>query len=121
MWKNRSCNAAWIVVAGLGLAFAGSAQGQKAPNEIPGSQMWLRADTVELDDGNPLDIWFDDSGNDRAAMAFDEFVPTFRTDVINGLSVVFFDGTSGGVGQKEIPRTISFSRTKVADRLDTTN
>ena len=96
------------------LFFVTSVHAQKAPDDVEGLQMWLRADTIGFSDGDPVDVWFDDSGNNRSAEAiaggitnsFAPRIPTFRenpVNVLNGLPVVHFDGTTGNPDEDPSP------------------
>ncbi len=56
-------------------------------------RLWLKADSLALADDSPVDAWVDSSlsGND-VSQATGMKMPTFKTNILNGLPVVRFDG-----------------------------
>lgn len=62
----------------------------------PANLFWFRADSLNLNDNDPVDTWYDLSGNERNfSQSNSSYRPVFRNaDVtINGHPVVMFDGT----------------------------
>lgn len=66
---------------------------QFSPQDLPGLEMWLRADQgIDLN-GNYVAQWNDQSGNGHhAASGIDVIRPTLMNDALNGLPAVSFDG-----------------------------
>ncbi len=64
------------------------------PTDIAGCQIWLDANQIEgLNDGDLVTTWSDVSGaGNDAAQATATNKPTYKTNIVNGLPVVRFDG-----------------------------
>lgn len=63
------------------------------PATITGLSAWYKADSLGLGDGTAVSSWTDASGNGRhAVQATGGFQPIYKTGILNGLSVVRFDG-----------------------------
>jgi hypothetical protein len=64
------------------------------PSDLSGLRVWRQADTiVGLADSDPVTTWGDDSGNGfSVSQATTAKKPLYRTNVLNGLPVVRFDG-----------------------------
>lgn len=63
------------------------------PDDISGLLLWLKADALSLNDGDPIASWTDSSGNDNhAAQATSNKRPTYQTNEQNGKPVARFDG-----------------------------
>ena len=76
-------------IIGAGIRSAGV----PGPSSITGLQVWLRADSYSLNDGDPISTdWTDLSGNSRAPSPIN--TPTFRTNQVNGKPVVEFTSAS---------------------------
>lgn len=66
-----------------------------APTDIAGLLLWLKADSLVLSDADPVVTWADSSGNGNdVTQGTANLRPTYRTNGINGLPVVRFDGTN---------------------------
>ena len=64
------------------------------PTDISGCKLWLKADSLSLNDGDAVTTWTDSSGNARdATQATAGLKPIYKTNVINGQPVIRFDGT----------------------------
>ncbi len=64
------------------------------PTDIAGCQLWLHADSLSLSDGDPVATWTDSSGQgNNATQGTSGTRPTFKTNILNGLPVVRFDGS----------------------------
>jgi hypothetical protein len=65
-------------------------------NDAPpttGLKIWLEADSLGLNDNDPVTTWTDLSGNGfNATQVTSGLKPLFKTNIINGKSVVRFDG-----------------------------
>lgn len=63
------------------------------PTDIPGLMLWLDAGSLSLSNNDPVPTWADSSaeGND-AAQATSGKRPIYKTNIINSLPVVRFDG-----------------------------
>ena len=63
------------------------------PFGIPGLKLWLKADALSLSNNSPVDAWADSSGSGNGVMQNTGMKrPTFKTNQLNGLPVVRFDG-----------------------------
>lgn len=68
--------------------------GIDTPRTISNLQLWFRADSLDLDDGDAVILWQDESGNNRDAMQNDPSLrPEFKENIINGYPVIRYDGT----------------------------
>ena len=66
-----------------------------SPIDVAGLAAWFKADSLTLADGDPVSTWNDSSGNSRDATGGGGSAnPTFKTNVINGLPIVRFDGSN---------------------------
>jgi hypothetical protein len=74
--------------------FGAARSGAFSPADLPGLQLWLAADKLTgLINGDALGVWPDVSGNGRDATQITlSQKPTYRTNGLNGLPVVRFDG-----------------------------
>jgi len=81
-----------FVLASLSLLIASTAAAF-SPTDIPGCVLWVKADAIAGNDGDIVSSWTDLSGsNNPPVQANASYQPTFRTNAINGLPVVRFDG-----------------------------
>ena len=65
-----------------------------APTDIAGLVVWLKADTLALNDGDPVTTWADQSGSGNdLAQATASLKPTYQTNEINGRPIVQADGS----------------------------
>ncbi len=65
------------------------------PELISGLVAWYAADAIALNDGDPVGTWEDSSvNNNDATQATAANKPTYKTNILNGLPVVRFDGTN---------------------------
>lgn len=70
-----------------------SRRGEFSPKQIAGLQLWLKADSLALNDGDPVGTWADQSGNGRDfTQATASLKPTYKANILNGKPVVRFDG-----------------------------
>ncbi len=65
------------------------------PLVVSGCRLWFRANTLALNDNDPVVTWPDESGLGTNAVSPDGSRPTFKTNIVNGLPVVRFDGAQG--------------------------
>lgn len=64
------------------------------PTQLAGLQLWFKADTIGLADGAAIGSWSDSSGNGFNIQQTDATKkPTYKTNIINSLPVVRFDGS----------------------------
>jgi hypothetical protein len=70
-----------------GIAFA-------VPTDIANLLWWFKADSYVGSDGDSVSTWSDSSGNAKHATAASTARPTYKTNIINSLPVMRFDGTS---------------------------
>jgi len=65
-----------------------------SPDDVSGLSLWLKADALSLNDGDPVTTWTDSSTNSNdATQATAAKKPTFKTNIVNSQPVVRFDGT----------------------------
>ncbi|MCC7354553.1 MAG: hypothetical protein IT330_12470, partial [Anaerolineae bacterium] len=65
------------------------------PSAIGGLKLWLKADALQLSDGNPVASWPDVSGaGHHASQATSNYRPTFKAGILNGKPVVRFNGAA---------------------------
>jgi hypothetical protein len=63
-----------------------------APDEFPGLELWLKADSLSLSDGAAVTTWTDSSGQaHHCTQSTSRNRPVFHTSVINRLPGVLFD------------------------------
>jgi hypothetical protein len=63
------------------------------PTDSATPVVWVKADALALNDGDPVTSWTDSSGSGHhLVQATEALQPTFQTSEINGLPVVRFDG-----------------------------
>lgn len=64
--------------------------------------LWMKADSLSLNDGDPVSSWVSSEGNSRNLTAADAKRPTFKTSIQNSLPAVRFNGSNfiqaGNVG-----------------------
>jgi hypothetical protein len=75
--------------------------GPLSPDAVSGLALWLKADALSLNDGDPVSTWTDSSGNGRNLTAASTARPTYKTTA--GLfptnkPVVRFDGVANIMG-----------------------
>jgi hypothetical protein len=71
----------------------GSITTTAVPTDSATPVVWLKADALALDDGDPVTSWTDSSGSgNHLVQAVEGLQPTFQSSEINGLPVVRFDG-----------------------------
>ena len=68
--------------------------GAFSPDDISGLYLWLKADAITgLSNNDPVGTWIDSSAaGDDATQATSAEKPTYKTNTLNGLPVVSFDG-----------------------------
>ncbi len=64
-----------------------------APTDIAGCILWLKADSLVLNDGDPVSTWTDSSGNGNTFTGVTTTRPLYKTGIINSKPAVLFDGT----------------------------
>jgi hypothetical protein len=63
-----------------------------SPND---PKLWLKADSLNLSNNDPISTWDDLSGNNNDAIQSNvSYKPLFKTNQVNGKSVVQFDGAN---------------------------
>lgn len=63
------------------------------PLKISGCKLWFKGTSLSLNDGDPVSTWTDSSGNGHDASGTTTTRPLYKTNIINGLPTVLFDGT----------------------------
>jgi len=66
------------------------------PDSIGGLKLWLKANSLALNDGDPVSTWTDYSGTSNSATSGAN-QPVFHTSIINGLAAVLFNGSTNGM------------------------
>lgn len=72
--------------------------GTYTPDQIPGLTLWLKADAITgLNDGDAVSSWLDSGtgANNATNAGAAGTKPTYKTNIINGLPVLRFDGGDG--------------------------
>lgn len=65
------------------------------PDTVSGLLLWLKADWLNLNDGDTVPIWTDASGNaNHATAATASNRPMFKTNIVNGKPALRYDGNS---------------------------
>ncbi len=64
-----------------------------SPTDIAGCVLWLKANSLVLNDGDPVSTWTDSSGNGNNFTGVTTTRPLYKTGIINTLPAVLFDGT----------------------------
>lgn len=70
-----------------------------SPDSVSGLKLWLKADAITgLSDGNAVSSWSDSSGNsNNASQSTTASQPLYKTNIVNGLPVVRFDGSNDSI------------------------
>jgi hypothetical protein len=69
------------------------------PSTLSGLTLWLKADSLALSDGQRIQTWPDESGNGRDfTQGTGGQRPLLKTGILNGMSVVRFDGVNDNIG-----------------------
>lgn len=63
------------------------------PTDLDACVAWYKADQITASDTDPLSTWQDQSGNTRDITAAGSARPTYRTNQVNSLPAVDFDGS----------------------------
>ncbi len=59
------------------------------PTDVAGLKLWVKADSLALNDGDPVGTWADQSGNGNdLVQATAAKKPTYKANILNGLPVV---------------------------------
>ena len=91
-------NICLLVIAISFVCFSGQINGQNGPGGIGNSTdniLWLDANNLSLNDGDPVSTWADTSGNgNNATQISASNQPTFNTNVLNGFPAITFDGSN---------------------------
>ena len=68
------------------------------PTDLPNLNVWLQASTIAQADNTGVATWTDSSGRSQTAtQAVSASQPTYKTNVINGLPVVRFNGSGNNL------------------------
>src|SRR2546430_5219180 len=86
-----------------------------SPSSIPNLALWLKADQLALNDGDPVGAWNDQSGNARNfTQGTAGFKPLYKTGIQNGLPVVRFDGVDDFLQNTNPPTNFSVTTLFIA-------
>lgn len=72
------------------------------PSSIAGLKLWLKADSLVLNDADPISTWTDSSGNGFNATASGTARPTYKTAIQNTQPVARFNGSTNGMNVAQI-------------------
>ncbi len=76
------------------MLFFSGVMGQ-SPDEIPGLELWLRADSAVELNVNQVSTWFDLSANENhLTQGINNYRPTLTPDALNGHRAIVFDGSN---------------------------
>ena len=64
------------------------------PTDLSNLSLWLKADTLSLNDGDPVSTWTDGSGNVNNATQTGSNRPLYKTGIQNSLPMLLFDGVN---------------------------
>lgn len=62
------------------------------PNVLDSTVCWLKADSLSLNNNDPVSSWTDSSGNSHGATASSGARPLYKTNVVNSKPALLFDG-----------------------------
>ncbi len=81
--------------SGTNIISQGGSVDQNRPDTVSGLLLWLKADWLNLNDGDTVSSWTDASGNNNHATAATAANrPTFKKNIINGKPALRYDGNS---------------------------
>ena len=87
-----------IYICGIGLSQQQAilfAPNTFTPNQLSGLKLWLKAESLALNDGDAVGTWTDSSGNgDNASQVTTANKPTYKTNILHTYPVVRFNGTN---------------------------
>lgn len=94
MARGRSMSpAVGRMVTPVRVPVEGAAGAPFSPDNLANLQLWLEADAITgLSDGDPVSTWLDSSAAGNDVTQSGTARPTYKTNIINGLPVVRFDG-----------------------------
>ena len=78
----------------LGTTSGGTGAAAFVPTDISGCMLWLKADSLTLNDADPISTWTDSSGNSNTATSTLTTRPLYKTAILNSLPVVRCDGSN---------------------------
>ena len=76
-----------------------------SPTGIAGLQLWLKADSLALTDGDPVSTWADSSGNSNNATSSGASRPTYKAAILGGKPVVRFSSSASNYLVSSLART----------------
>lgn len=79
---------------GFGLSSGGGGSSAFTPTDLSGLKLWLKADSLSLNDGDPVSTWTDSSGNGNDGAGSLTARPLYKTGVYNSLPMVRGDGSN---------------------------
>lgn len=81
-----------------------------SPLDLNGCKLWLNADSIEGSDGDLISTWNDLSGEGNdATQSNDDYKPILKKDILNGKSVLRFDGSNDNLQLGELTTATGFS------------
>lgn len=81
------------MAAGTQFMLSSYAPGGFVPTSIAGCKLWAAGNLLSLSNNDPVSSWTDFSGNSNSpTQGTGAAQPTFKTNILNGLAIVRFDG-----------------------------
>ena len=65
-----------------------------APTDLSNLSLWLKADSLSLNDGDPVSTWTDSSGNSNNATQTGTNRPLYKTNIFGSMPALLFDGSN---------------------------
>lgn len=87
-WLNRS-----LMTTVGGMLSPSAYTPQFDPSTVSGIQIWLKADSLSLNDGDAVSTWTDSSTNGNDFTGTTTTRPIYKTGIVNGKPILRFDGT----------------------------
>jgi PKD repeat protein len=92
-----------FILSALLILLALYSHAQSDPDQIPGLEMWLKADSGIVLNGNYVSEWNDQSGNGHHATSpFDVIRPVLQPQSLNNLPAVSFDGVDDFLSYSDV-------------------
>lgn len=77
--------------------------GAFSPSDLTGLKLWLKADSLALNDNDPVATWTDSSGlGNNATQVTAGFKPLFKTAILNGKPIVRCDAVDDGMSSAAV-------------------
>lgn len=81
-----------------------------APTDMAALKLWLKADSLSLNDADPVTTWADSSGlGNDVGQATAALKPLYKVNIVNGKPVVRYDGADDKLGSASVVGTTFFA------------